>query len=291
MNVHLLDDVCFEIKPIGFSENEEKELNQLENLEMKLISLRKIAVDLAKRTKMSLGSLENERDNILEYLNKIGYVAIVSQRHMKYFEEFGFVNIIGGILRSFEEMEDEEGCEKICQVISNLCGRNSSNTFARIWRFKDLKRDVCVDLVIQESSFLSSDLGCLTWPASCVVGCLLIQQKFPFLKNLNSKKILELGAGTGIVGLVCNKLGANFVKMTDFNEGVLNNLKLNLKLNGINHFTRAKQQQGVGHENLEESICQNLSFREGGVVDIEPLDWMEINQSDLIRNISLTSLI
>lgn len=57
----------------------------------------------------------------------------------------------------------------------------------------------------------------------------LIQQNL--IPNLATRKVLELGTGTGLVGLVCDLLGAPEVHLTDYHASVLKNVAINVELN------------------------------------------------------------
>ena len=51
------------------------------------------------------------------------------------------------------------------------------------------------------------------------------------IPDLKNRTILELGSGTGLVGLCCDKLGAPKVYLTDYHESVLKNVVINVELN------------------------------------------------------------
>ncbi|ORX51989.1 hypothetical protein DM01DRAFT_1363377 [Hesseltinella vesiculosa] len=57
----------------------------------------------------------------------------------------------------------------------------------------------------------------------------LIQQRT--IPHLADVEVLELGTGTGMVGIVCDKLGAKQVTVTDYHPNVLKNVAVNLQLN------------------------------------------------------------
>lgn len=57
----------------------------------------------------------------------------------------------------------------------------------------------------------------------------LIQENL--IPDIGSARILELGTGTGMVGLMCAKLGAREVYMTDYHPSVLQNVARNVQLN------------------------------------------------------------
>ncbi|XP_016308174.1 protein N-lysine methyltransferase METTL21D isoform X2 [Sinocyclocheilus anshuiensis] len=77
------------------------------------------------------------------------------------------------------------------------------------------------------------DVGCVVWDAAIVLSKYLETEQFysvqPRVSTWRSKNIVELGAGTGLVGLVAATLGAN-VTVTDL-EDLQPLLQLNIKKN------------------------------------------------------------
>jgi predicted nicotinamide N-methyase len=71
------------------------------------------------------------------------------------------------------------------------------------------------------------------WDAALVLSYFLISQKGTELINCKNKTILEIGSGTGIVGLVTSYLGAKKLYLTD-KEECLNMLKINYEENKLN---------------------------------------------------------
>ena len=55
------------------------------------------------------------------------------------------------------------------------------------------------------------DVGCVVWDAALVLSKYLETQDFDCGKMLKDKQVLELGAGTGIVGLAAASLGSEYV--------------------------------------------------------------------------------
>lgn len=93
----------------------------------------------------------------------------------------------------------------------------------------------CPELTLLEArSVLASSgtTGLRTWEAALCLGTFLFS---PGGQNLiQGKIILELGAGTGFLSILCAKhLGARFVMATDGNAGVIRDLDSNLVLNNI----------------------------------------------------------
>lgn len=76
---------------------------------------------------------------------------------------------------------------------------------------------------------MGNDLGFKTWGAAPMMAKLLLQQRI--IPNLNDNCVLELGTGTGMVGLICDHLGAEEIYVTDYHPRVLANVAYNIKLN------------------------------------------------------------
>jgi predicted nicotinamide N-methyase len=81
--------------------------------------------------------------------------------------------------------------------------------------------------ILQDTSF---GYAGEVWDAALVLSHFLINKSKKHNFSLKGKKILELGSGTGIGGLMCSSLGAKKVYLTDKDEN-LEILKKNLELN------------------------------------------------------------
>jgi predicted nicotinamide N-methyase len=78
----------------------------------------------------------------------------------------------------------------------------------------------------------SSTTGFRTWEAALHLGLYLLSSQAADL--IHRKNVIELGAGTGFISILCAKhLGARHVTATDGDEGVVEALKENLFLNGL----------------------------------------------------------
>ncbi|XP_036449974.1 protein-lysine methyltransferase METTL21D isoform X2 [Colossoma macropomum] len=73
------------------------------------------------------------------------------------------------------------------------------------------------------------DVGCVVWDAAIVLSKYLETEQFCSSQTWSSKKVVELGAGTGVVGIMAASLGAN-VTVTDL-EDLLPLLELNIREN------------------------------------------------------------
>jgi ribosomal protein L11 methylase PrmA len=101
----------------------------------------------------------------------------------------------------------------------------------------------------------SNTTGFRTWEAALHLGSYLLTEEGRSL--VKDKNILELGAGTGFLSLLCAKhLGAKHTTSTDGDEGVVEALKENAFLNELH----------------DESYFQSSVFRWGrGIVG----SWVE----------------
>ncbi|KAL6477753.1 hypothetical protein MHYP_G00135880 [Metynnis hypsauchen] len=73
------------------------------------------------------------------------------------------------------------------------------------------------------------DVGCVVWDAAIVLSKYLETEQCCSSQTWSSKKAVELGAGTGVVGIMAASLGAN-VTVTDL-EDLLPLLELNIREN------------------------------------------------------------
>lgn len=91
----------------------------------------------------------------------------------------------------------------------------------------------CITLLEAHSLIAASGTtGLRTWEAALHLGHYLVSAEGRQL--INGKIILELGAGTGFLSILCAKhLGASYVIATDGSEEVIDDLASNIHLNGL----------------------------------------------------------
>jgi predicted nicotinamide N-methyase len=88
--------------------------------------------------------------------------------------------------------------------------------------------DKVVSIVEDVADISHGTTGLKTWQASLMVLEFILAN--PSL--IIGQRVLELGAGCGLLGICCSKLGASKVTMTDFEARVLERLDTNVALNG-----------------------------------------------------------
>ncbi|KIJ56579.1 hypothetical protein M422DRAFT_72783 [Sphaerobolus stellatus SS14] len=93
--------------------------------------------------------------------------------------------------------------------------------------------------------------GGIAWPAGCVLANYLTTRK-----TLQGLKILELGSGTGLVGIVAGLLHADSVWVTD-QEPLLDLIRSNIDLNGLQNVHVAKLDWGTA---LDQGIRDDIDL-------------------------------
>ena len=121
----------------------------------------------------------------------------------------------------------------------------------------NLDRDAAQVTLLEAPSLLASSgtTGFRTWEAALFLGAYLSSP--PGAHLVSGKSVLELGAGTGFLSILCAKfLSAQRVLATDGSQLVVNDLKANLHLNGLE-----------GSELIQTAILQWGHALIGGVAD------------------------
>ncbi|ORE17703.1 hypothetical protein BCV71DRAFT_180941 [Rhizopus microsporus] len=100
---------------------------------------------------------------------------------------------------TFDDNHDDERIERASRILAHMSGRGGN------------------------------DIGFKTWGAAPLLAKRLVQENL--IPHLSDSRVLELGTGTGMVGLVCDLLGAQQVHVTDYHPRVLENVAYNIQLN------------------------------------------------------------
>lgn len=105
----------------------------------------------------------------------------------------------------------------------------------------------------------SGNTGARTWEAALWLGTYLCSEEGR--KMVNGKTILELGAGTGFLSILCAKhLQARYVLATDGNGGVVDGLTSNILVNGLE---RDRRIQAAVLQWGNTLVDEDLKYSEG----------------------------
>lgn len=153
---------------------------------------------------------------------------------------------------TFEEASDDDNStaatvlasqfEAILTAASALLavcsGTSAAGTISRVFTFGDGLVHVTVNDAPLENQHLES-VGAQTWGGACVLSELMVEQPASFTRvhgQGTNLRVLELGAGTGLVSLTLGKLLQSVgmegeIVASDFYPSVLSNLKSNILAN------------------------------------------------------------
>lgn len=126
--------------------------------------------------------------------------------------------IVASDLNWLSENDREEIWEQASKRLSERSGRNAAPSMTRIFR---VTNDLHIELY--EPSLTEDNLGLKTWVSS-----LLLSQRLEYLSSYiphDHPRFLELGAGTGLVGLAAASLWRHIVSevvLTDLPDIVMN---------------------------------------------------------------------
>ncbi|EGW33410.1 uncharacterized protein SPAPADRAFT_151473 [Spathaspora passalidarum NRRL Y-27907] len=165
-------------------------------------------------------------------IKKLAYIPTLADSFKKtYSNEFNayFTRLISSPLLW---ITDPSQIHKLAALrISENCGRTAQPEIIRKIRLPNLDKLLGnVNngyILLKEPSLTSDNLGLKTWGSSLVLANRLLNNNDGYLTN----KVLELGAGTGLVGMICSLLGYETL-LTDLPE-IVPNLQENIQLNEI----------------------------------------------------------
>ncbi|KAK9351680.1 putative methyltransferase-domain-containing protein [Lipomyces doorenjongii] len=168
----------------------------------------------------------------------------------------GFVDWATRVVGSgLEWIEDEDDRELIWDSastrIAERCGRTAAPSMEREFEVEGLDASI----ILYEPSLTADSLGLKTWGSSLLLANRICECHRGLIPP-SGRRVLELGSGTGLVGIVLGILGYP-VLLTDLSE-ILPNLKRNMERN---------------KDRLSESLD----------VNVEELNWMDFESSEAYR--------
>ncbi|KAF2875301.1 putative methyltransferase-domain-containing protein [Massariosphaeria phaeospora] len=154
--------------------------------------------------------------------------------------------LIARLERSINDPEEDEISDDLMSALSSLWGSNvpSESTSAQQKAFvtytyplrhnEGLIADDYAVTLLESRSVISASgtTGLRTWEAALLLGAYLVSENG---RNLvHGKRLFELGAGTGILSVLCAKhLGVSGIVASDGDEAVVDAIKTNIFLNGL----------------------------------------------------------
>ena len=205
-----------------------------------------------------------------------------------------WLNALNRILNDWDSGQSDDSVDdrlalidKVAALLAGCAGASAAGKVTRRWVFTSQNNpSLTIDLDLTDAPLVNDDYGTVgaqTWGGACVMAEMLVDDPSAFglgserIVSCDSNKhpfrILELGAGTGLVGLVTSKvvhaIHSNYsdsptpeIVLTDFHPIILENLTRNVESN-----TMLQSQVSVNVERLdweafsksEEDASPNLS--------------------------------
>ncbi|CCK69294.1 S-adenosylmethionine-dependent methyltransferase KNAG_0C01800 [Huiozyma naganishii CBS 8797] len=171
------------------------------------------------------------------------------------------------VLRRCSQEPNEDVLKEVSLRISECCGRNASPSMHRDFKFQRLQTTV----TLYEPSLTNDNLGWKTWGSSLILSRILIDKlPFPEPPKVGHPpfRVLELGSGTGLVGIswACKWRELYGIEdsnlqiyLTDLPE-IVDNLKKNVQLNKLEHAVVADVLDWTNPYNFIERYNGEQSF-------------------------------
>ncbi|KAG1145497.1 hypothetical protein G6F37_001523 [Rhizopus arrhizus] len=184
----------------------------------------------------------------------------------------------------FNDEQDDERMERASRLLAHMSGRGAAGSITRTWHIPFLNSDgekKEMRLQLHEPCYIGNDIGFKTWGAAPLLAKKLLQENL--IPHLPESKVLELGAGTGMVGLVCDQLGATSVHMTDYHPRVLENVAYNVRLNHSQATTSKLDFIEIAHSD-DEQEQYDIVIASDLLYEIEHAQYLPVAVDKLTKN-------
>ena len=118
-----------------------------------------------------------------------------------------------------------------------------------IGRFTFLESKSLAKFVSHKNIIIPAGLGFGTGHHASTKGIIYILNKIYLRKNINYKNIIDVGCGSGILGITMAKLWKKPVELIDIDKQSINTSNTNAKLNLVNSFIKVKKGNGLNITN------------------------------------------
>lgn len=175
-------------------------------------------------------------DTLTYYLNLLS--TLCADYDFSYqFGDFGGHNLLKRHMRDYPEYFDM-CCELITVITGSGCKFPMSKNILHVeqvlrptpYLFDTDSKDSIQILLRQIPASMHGEgqiaVGYIIWSAAVILSRLICSYSYYF----KSKRVLEIGAGTGLCGIVASACQAKVV-ITDYTEIILNNISQNIRLN------------------------------------------------------------
>ncbi|KAF2139976.1 uncharacterized protein K452DRAFT_231380, partial [Aplosporella prunicola CBS 121167] len=181
--------------------------------------------------------------------------------------------IIASELRWIEDDSVKEEIWEAASIrLSERSGRTAMPAMTRTFRIPPSKDEVSEELQIHEPSMTADNLGLKTWASSYLLARRLhiLADDHASLPKVDGKRrfILELGSGTGLVGLAASMVMGTEVILTDLPEIVEN-----LDRNALTNLEVLEKHNGTAHAAiLDWTTPSTMTLSAGAVKDADYQD-------------------
>lgn len=176
--------------------------------------------------------------------------------------------LISSDLSWLDESQGEDVRALASELISLQCGRAAAPSMTRTFAIPMSKSSLSgaledsIDIQIHEPTLTADSLGLKTWASSFLLSRILHILVPPLLLQHSSSDpltVLELGSGTGLVGISLAKLFTDMVQctLTDYLPEIIDNLYGNLALNGL----QLESSEPIGATTAVELLDWNMPER------------------------------